>query len=254
MITDPKILAGQVRAIQTRIRDTVREDENIHFEIANSLNKLRAEIVISSPIVALRYPHAQRVISPIKSSNGDPPYPANASAALVLCDLLLAVLEPAASNNTSGQSAPINRITPESRTVFIVHGHDEANLLRLRTLLTDRFGLHPVILMDEPSSGQTVIEKFERTANEAAFCFVLMTPDDQVKTQKGEVTQARPNVIFELGWFYGRLGRSRVCILCKRATAIHSDLSGIVHIEFIENVEEAIPSIEKELRQAKLIG
>ncbi len=136
--------------------------------------------------------------------------------------------------------------------MFVVHGHDEANLLRLRTLLKERFDLKPVILMEEPSSGQTIIEKFERAANEAAFCLVLMTPDDQVRFQQGEETQARPNVIFELGWFYGRLGRSRVCILSKRGTSIHSDLSGIVRIEFIENVEEAISGLERELHQAGL--
>jgi predicted nucleotide-binding protein len=96
-----------------------------------------------------------------------------------------------------------------------VHGHDEVNLLKLRALIKDRFGLTPVILMEEASSGQTIIEKFERVASEAAFCLVLITPDDQVSSLQGEATQARPNAIFELGWFYGRLGRARVCILAK---------------------------------------
>jgi predicted nucleotide-binding protein len=81
-----------------------------------------------------------------------------------------------------------------------------------------------------------------------------MTPDDQVFSRSGEAQQARPNVIFELGWFYGRLGRSRVCILSKRGTAIHSDLSGIVRVEFIENIQEAIAGIEGELRRAGLIN
>ena len=110
-----------------------------------------------------------------------------------------------------------------------------------------------MILINEPSSGQTIIEKFERAAGNAAYCLVLMTPDDQVNTPDCDAIQARPNVIFELGWFYGRLGRSRVCILCKRGTSIHSDLSGIVRIEFIENVDEVISPLEKELRQARLI-
>jgi predicted nucleotide-binding protein len=70
----------------------------------------------------------------------------------------------------------------------------------------------------------------------------------------GGVAQARPNAIFELGWFYGRLGRSRVCNLVKRGTSIQSDLAGIVSIEFIEKVDETVPALEKELRQAGLIS
>lgn len=189
----------------------------------------------------------------VKSSSGEPPYPGNSASALVVCDQLLEMLQ-AKTVPKNSPTNRISRITPESRTVFIVHGHDEANLLRLRTLIKERFSLTPVILMEEPSSGQTIIEKFERTANEAAFCLVLMTPDDQVSSRQGEETQARPNVIFELGWFYGRLGRPRVCILAKRGTSIHSDLSGIVRIEFIENVEETVPGLERELRHAGLVG
>lgn len=185
----------------------------------------------------------------VKSSNGDPPYPEDSEIVLLLCDQLISMLQPKGDQ----QSQTINRITPESRTVFIVHGHDEVNLLRLQRLLRERFSLNPVILMDEPSSGQTIIEKFERVANEAAYCIVLVTPDDQIISGKGEAAQARPNVTFELGWFYGRLGRSRVCILCKRGTSIHSDLSGVVRVEFIESVEETVYSLEKEIRQSGIM-
>jgi len=251
MTDTPDFYIGQLRAIRGRIESQVDRGGSLHFEIANSLNHIRQALITSS--LAVISQSVSKFTNPARSSKGDPPYPTNASSALLLCDQMLAMLQQQhAQPNT--QNLAINRITPESRTVFIVHGHDEANLMRLRNLLKDRVGLSPVILMDEPSSGRTIIEKFERSANEAAFCFVLMTPDDQVKTDQGDATQARPNVIFELGWFYGRLGRSRVCILCQRGTSIHSDLSGIVRIEFIEKVEEAIPGIEMELRQAQLIS
>lgn len=54
-------------------------------------------------------------------------------------------------------------------------------------------------------------------------------------------------MIFELGWFYGRLGRGRVCILSKKGTRIHSDLAGISYIEFDNLVDEKIQEIDREL-------
>jgi len=249
------VISGQLHAIHDRVTSSAKKGKNVHYSICRALNDARAEMIRALPSESAN--HVATFTNPVKSSQGDPPYPENADVALFTCDQLLAILEPlrGQSRMADPQSPPpINRIAPESRNVFIVHGHDETNLLRLRTLLKERYRLTPTILMEEASSGQTVIEKFERMASEAAFCIVLMTPDDQVSLPTGGVAQARPNAIFELGWFYGRLGRSRVCNLVKRGTSIHSDLAGIVSIEFIEKVDETVPALEKELRQAGLIS
>jgi predicted nucleotide-binding protein len=107
-----------------------------------------------------------------------------------------------------------------SRTVFLIHGHDELNLLRLRELLRDRWGLDSVVLKERPGKGRTLTEKFEEEAPAASFAMALLSPDDIVQgaTAKDPYPQARPNVVFELGWFYGRLGRERVCILIRTGT------------------------------------
>jgi hypothetical protein len=144
-----------------------------------------------------------------------------------------------------------NRIRPKD--IFIIHGHDEANKLKLQSLLKDRFHLNPIILSEKPGAGRTLIEKFEKEAETSSFAFALITPDDIVKTESGEYAQARPNVVFELGWFCGRLGRKRTCILFKKGTQIHSDLEGVSRIEYIDSVEEKILDIEKELKAARLI-
>lgn len=139
-------------------------------------------------------------------------------------------------------------------TVFIIHGLDELNLLRLKELLRDRWGLNTIILKSEPGKGRTLIEKFEQEANKAHYAIALFTPDDLIRVSGNEYTQARPNVIFELGWFYGRLGRERVCILFKSGMKIHSDLDGINRIEFVSDINEKILELEKELESAELIG
>ncbi len=143
---------------------------------------------------------------------------------------------------------------PITRAVFIVHGHDETNKLRLEKLLRERWDLEPIVLSYEAGKGRTLIEKFEQEAQRATYALVLITPDDLIEVEDARYTQARPNVIFELGWFYGRLGRPKVCILFKKGTKIHSDLDGITRIEFNEYVEEKIIELEKELTAAGLIS
>jgi predicted nucleotide-binding protein len=144
--------------------------------------------------------------------------------------------------------------TEKGNDVFIVHGHDEANLFRLRDLIEKRFKLHPVILKWEAGLGRAMIEKFEQEADRCGYAFVLLTSDDQIIAPGGEYTQARPNVVFELGWFYGRLDRSRVVILFKRGTKLHSDLEGISRIEFTDSVEEKLIEIERELVAAGMLS
>lgn len=147
-------------------------------------------------------------------------------------------------------------VVPSTRRIFLVHGHDEVNLLRLERMLKG-YGLQPVILKYEPGKGRTLIEKFEEEAEGCGYAFVLLTPDDLVEyaTKDGmkQHAQARPNAIFELGWFYGRIRRERVCILYKRGTELHSDLAGISRIEFGDNVEDKAKEIEQELSAAGIV-
>ena len=82
----------------------------------------------------------------------------------------------------------------------------------------------------------------------------LFTPDDLVEKGDGSYLQSRPNTLFELGWFAGRLGRSRVCILSKDGTKLPTDLDGIRHIRFKESVTEQVIEIRTELQAAGLVA
>jgi predicted nucleotide-binding protein len=141
------------------------------------------------------------------------------------------------------------------RNVFIVHGQNEAKKLELKGFLTD-LGLRPVILHEQGSKGNTIIEKFEYYAPQSSFAFVLMTPDDKTPgvTNGTEAKwRARQNVIMELGWFMAQLGRNRVVILHQGEVEIPSDISGVVYIKFNESVREVGEDIRNELRNAALI-
>lgn len=142
---------------------------------------------------------------------------------------------------------------------FIVHGHDEISLLQLKNYIQNTLKLdEPVILRDQPGLGKTLIEKFERDAQEMDLIFVLLTPDDEMvgpNDTDGTRRQARPNVIFEMGFFLGKLGREsgKILLLHKGPTYLPSDISGIEYIDISNGIESAGEKIRRELRALKII-
>jgi len=83
------------------------------------------------------------------------------------------------------------------------------------------------------NKGRTIIEKFEDHSN-VGYAVVLLTPDDlgATKDKKDELKpRARQNVIFELGYFIGKLGRKRVCVLHMENVEIPSDYKGILYLK-----------------------
>ena len=126
-------------------------------------------------------------------------------------------------------------------------------MLRLEKILQKEFKLTTITLSDEVKEGRTLIEKFENYASSASYAFALMTPDDMVNSKNKKYNQPRPNVIFELGWFYGRLGRKNVLFYSKRGSKIHSDLDGIGRINFENNIVEKSSEIKRELQSIGLI-
>jgi predicted nucleotide-binding protein len=118
-----------------------------------------------------------------------------------------------------------------ARRVFVVHGHDgEAKEATARFL--ERLGLEPIILHEQPNGGRTIIEKFEVFSSDVAFAVILLTPDDVGAAAENAPLKprARQNVILELGYFMGRLGRTRVCALHRGDVELPSDYQGILYI------------------------
>jgi hypothetical protein len=118
-----------------------------------------------------------------------------------------------------------------SNQVFIVHGHDgEAKESVARFI--EKIGLNPIILHEQPNMGRTIIEKVE-SFNEVGFAVVLLTPDDEGKAKGVDQLEprARQNVLFELGYFIGCLGRDRVCALLRDDVSIPSDFDGVVWVK-----------------------
>jgi hypothetical protein len=145
-------------------------------------------------------------------------------------------------------------LIPATKNIFIIHGRDEINQLRLSKLIREDFNLSPVVLLDKPGRSAPTIEKFEQHAQICSYAIALFTGDDNVTTKTGDqYWQPRPNVIFETGWFVGRLGKERVLILLQEGVQIYSDFDGVNRIHFRSDVEDKFRAIRTELEAARLI-
>lgn len=153
--------------------------------------------------------------------------------------------------NHQAQHALANR-------VFIAHGHDHEARQAVAHYV-EKLDCVPIILDEQPNQGRTIIEKFEEYAN-VEYVIVLLTPDDvgAVKSLDGDTLErdkltyrARQNVIFELGYFYGKLGRHRVCALVKDRVEFPSDFSGVLWVRMDPQNEWKF-SLAREMRAAGL--
>lgn len=145
-----------------------------------------------------------------------------------------------------------------NKKVFVVYGHDDIARLQLEALLR-RWDLEPIILDQQASAGQTIIEKLEEYGSDVGYAIILATPDDEgkAKTETEYKPRVRQNVVLELGMFLAKLGREKVAILLKETSNFEkpSDIQGLVYIPFQHKVDEVALSLVRELtRQGYIIN
>ena len=115
------------------------------------------------------------------------------------------------------------------KKVFIVHGHD-GELKESVARIIEKQNIEAVILCEKANQGRTIIEKFENYSDVGgAIC--LFTADDvgSEKANTSTKSRARQNVVFETGYFMGKLGRDHVVLLADNNVEMPSDLSGVVY-------------------------
>ncbi len=152
-----------------------------------------------------------------------------------------------AEQNESGQ------VKPATRDVFIVHGHDDGFRQTVARVL-HQLELNPIILHEKANEGKAIMEKFDVYGN-VSYAVALFTPDD-LGAAKGKVNslddlrpRARQNVVFELGYFIGRRGRSNACALVKGQLELPSDYSGVIYIQ-VDDAGAWRYTLVRELRAA----
>lgn len=166
---------------------------------------------------------------------------------------LIPLNRPAQNSSADGQE----ELSSQQRTkkVFVVHGRDDVAKTSLEVFLHE-IGLEPIVLHRQADEGMTIIEKFEKHSD-VDYAFILLTPDEiaylseeesKPDNDRQKELRARPNVIFEFGYFVGKLGRSRVCCLYTGNVSLPSDVSGMIYKKYENSIEEAAYSIIKDLK------
>lgn len=139
----------------------------------------------------------------------------------------------------------VKTMNVQDNKIFIVHGHNEA-LKQEVARMVEKQGLEAIILSEQANRGKTIIEKFEEHSDVgAAIC--LFTGDDygKAKDATSENLRARQNVVFEAGYFMGKLGRGNVIIVADKDLELPSDMQGVVYTDSKNWKIEVLQGLDK---------
>ena len=200
---------------RTKVERILIMKSDISYEEYDKLRRQRSRYVLKSDIIA------------------SPEYFNNITGEILKeCQSLLEE----ATTKSEAPTAEKPKASMDKSKVFIVHGHDNAAKEAVARFI-EKIGLDAIILHEQASSGNTIIEKIEANSN-VGFAIVLYTACD-VGASKEEKDQLKPrarqNVVFEHGYLIGKIGRKNVCALVKGNIETPNDISGVVYIKMDES-------------------
>jgi predicted nucleotide-binding protein len=113
------------------------------------------------------------------------------------------------------------------RRIFISHGNS-SDWREVQDYLQREIGFDTLELAQEPFQGRTILQKLDDESNKCGYAVIVMTGDDRL----GDEVRARENVIHEIGFFQGRYGLGRVCLLYQHGVNIPSNMHGLGYVQF----------------------
>jgi predicted nucleotide-binding protein len=112
---------------------------------------------------------------------------------------------------------PAKPVLGVGRRVFVVCGTDSEMKKAVTDALT-KLRLVPVVMCEEPSQGRKIVERFADYAD-VGFAVVLLSPDDFAYSAEESPSKRklrpRQDVVFELGFLLGKLGKDKVLVFYR---------------------------------------
>jgi predicted nucleotide-binding protein len=217
------------------IQSVLEDAKNLRYKDEAALDKLirRAPMILKN--IGKEKPYAAQLYNIHFHSFDGQAHPKTwTDGKKAMINLLETVLE---ELQTFGDNAEKKKTEVKfSNKIFIVHGHDTEMKTEVASALR-KLGLEPIILHEHPDKGRTVIEKFT-DYSDVNYAVVLLSPDDYGYSKDESVDKAkfraRQNVILELGFFLGKLGRGRVIVIHRVINNFEfpSDYSGVIYKPF----------------------
>jgi hypothetical protein len=132
--------------------------------------------------------------------------------------------------------------------IFISHGKSN-DWKDIQIFIEKDLKIETIELAQQVNAGNTIIEKLIKESNNCNYAIIVMTGDDT--DNKGNL-RSRENVMHEIGFFQGKYGRNRVCILHEENTSIPTNLSGIAYIPYRKgDIKSIFNELRKELQHGR---
>lgn len=152
------------------------------------------------------------------------------------------------------RNALVTAVSDKTR-VFIISSAEALEIARTIQNAFDHDPFNVVVWTDGVfRASHYAIESLERALDESDVAIAVAEPDDVTESRGDRYRTPRDNVIFELGFFMGRLGRHRSLLVEPRGEEIKlpSDLSGINTITYkydAKNLAAALAPACNKLRE-----
>ena len=145
---------------------------------------------------------------------------------------------------------PLQVSRPSGNKIFIGHGGDKT-WIELQQFLTSRLQLEVVEFNTVSSAGVGHQERLGEMLATSRFAFIVATAEDSLADGS---TQARPNVIHEIGLFQGRLGFKKAIVVLEEGCDEFSNIKGLGQIRFAKgHLDKQFEEIRKVLEREGII-
>ena len=216
------------------LEDIKKDFISLTYEDKNNLDKFKRRLIMVISKIFDQNSSYLKDIERIKfSSIAYPNMPSSVSANTwesgrkKMLNLIETIIE---EINLFSEANLSNNKVSDCSKVFIVHGHDDGAKNEVARFI-EKLGLEAIIIHEQTSSGDTIIEKVIRYSD-VGFGVVLYTGCDigAIKSEPDDLKpRARQNVIFEHGFLIGKIGRKNVIALVKDNVEKPNDISGVVY-------------------------
>jgi len=144
-----------------------------------------------------------------------------------------------------GSGKGVNR-----KNIFIIHGRND-NIKDKVAKFISRLGIEPIILNELINRGQTLLEKLEEYSDIRTAIIIFTNEDVNSYNDESEYEKrARQNLIFEAGYFLGKIGKRNMIVIAEQGVMLPSVLDGYSYFK-MDSEEKWKEEIAEKLKDLK---
>jgi len=136
------------------------------------------------------------------------------------------------------------------KNILIVHGRNDGVKDKVANFIS-KLGIEPIILNEQLNRGRTLLEKLEEYSDIKAAIIIFTNDDIGNNNNDSEYEKrARQNLIFEAGYFHGKLGNKNMIVIAEQGVMLPSVLEGYTYFK-MDREEKWKEDIAKKLKSMK---